>query len=128
MKTFVFWVGWLYVLGGLLLFFPRLFGVLGVRPADSVFWSEAVGLLSMDLGLALVLCSRNLAARGCIAYWAGWTMVLGGAMEITFGLGWGLGAGLAGSGVFDVVVGLILVGGLPHHLGRGHGQLALDRG
>jgi len=127
MKTLVFWVGWIYVLGGLLLFFPRLFSALAVRPADSVFWSEAVALLTLFLGLALVLCSRNLAARGCIAYWAGWTLVLAGITEVAFGLGEGQGVGLAVSGVFDVGVGLLLVGGLPRHLGRGHGQLALDR-
>jgi hypothetical protein len=127
MKNFMFWVGWLYIAGGFLLFFPRLMENLGIRVPASVFWSEVAALLSLFLGMALVLSSRNLPARGAIAYWACWTLAVGGAMEITFGLARGLGVPLTIVGVCDLVVGLAFVVALPRHLGRSHGDLFLDR-
>ncbi len=127
MKGFVFWVGWIYIAGGILLFFPRLLNAFYVRTPASVFWTEALGLLSMFLGIALVLGARDLSARGAIVYWAGWTLAVLGVTEFTFSFTQALGLGLAASGAFDLAVGLVLVAALPRHLGRGHADLAQDR-
>ena len=127
MKKLVFWIGVYDLISGFTLFFPDLHAALGVTAPQSIVLSELVALLLMWLGLALVLCSHNLAERGAIVYWSGVFRLMFFIHLTWFGFMAGYGVMLGVFGLVDLAIGLIILVGLPRAVGRTPGQLLLDK-
>ena len=85
------------------------------------------GLMAVFLGVMLILCSRDLHSRGTLVAWEGVLRVGGFLAMAGYGLFGGAGILAAGSGVFDLIVGVIYLVGLPHYLSVSLADLLLDR-
>jgi len=127
MRAFVFWSGVYNLVFGMGLFFPALGRAVGIRQPDSVFFSELIALLVVFLGVLLILCSRNLAARASLVYWIGVLLVVAFIHQAWFGFFRAHGAMVGVSGLIDLAIGLGYLLGLPKSLGRSHSQLLCDR-
>ena len=85
------------------------------------------GLMALFLGIMLVLSSRDLARRGPLVAWEGVLRVGGFCTMTGYGLFGGAGMLAVGSGVFDLIVGMVYLLGLPGHLRVSLIDLLLDR-
>ena len=128
MKKFVFWTGIYDLAVGIGFFFPALAQLLGVQQPKSLFFSWSPALLTTFLGVVLILCSRNLPARGTIVYWEGILRIVGFFLLGGFGFIGGLGFVIGVMGIIDLVIGIIYLVGLPRALNMTHIDLLLDRG
>lgn len=126
MKIFVFWTGVYNIVAGIGLFFPALFHALGVRFPVSVVWTELIGFLVVFLGLMLIWCSRDLAARGQLVYWDGVLRLVVFLHMGWFGFFGDTGPTFGAIGVIDGLIGLGYLLGLPKATGRGHASLMWD--
>ena len=85
------------------------------------------GLMAMFLGVMLILCSRDLPRRGSLVAWEGVLRIGGFGVMAGYGIFDGEGAQVAVAGLFDLVVGLAYLVGLPKHLGVSLATLLFDR-
>lgn len=126
MPTFVLLTGLASVLAGLALQVPALSArLMPTEPGGMLM--HLFGAMAMFLGVMLVLSSRDLPRRGCIVAWEGVLRVAGFGLMAGYGLLGPGGQTLVASGLFDLVVGLVYLVGLPRHLGVRLGDLLLDR-
>jgi len=127
MKKFVFWTGIYNIVGGISFLGPKAPGLSLVKFPESNFWVWTLGAAITYLGLALVLCSRDLAARASLVYWDGILRVFGFFLFAGFGFLGGLGVMLGIIGIVDLLVGLVYLIGLPKALNTTVANLLLDR-
>lgn len=127
MATFVFWTGIYNIVVALPFFFPRFMRALGIQTPASVFWTELIAFAVIYLGVALILCSRNLTARSPIVYWEGYLRIVAFLLLGWFGFWGGIGLLVGILGIIDLIIGLVYVFGLPATLNTTHGKLLLDR-
>ena len=127
MKQFVFWTGMISVVAGVAFQFPALSAQL--LPSESPgMLMHVFGLMALFLGIMLVLSSRDLGSRGPLVAWEGVLRVGGFCAMAGYGLFGGAGMLAVASGVFDLMVGLVYLVGVPRHLGLTLADLLLDRG
>jgi hypothetical protein len=126
-KKFVFWTGVYNIVGGMTFFVPGAVAFPeGKFPEPNVwFWTTAAAIVY--LGLALVICSRNLPARAPLVYWDGILRVVGFFFFAGFGFLGGLGVQLVIIGVVDLLIGVAYLVGLPKALNTTAVSLLLDR-
>jgi hypothetical protein len=127
MKKFVFWTGIYNIVGGISFLGPKAPGFSLIKFPESNFWVWTLGAAIAYLGLALVLCSRDLAARASLVYWDGILRVVGFFLFAGFGFLGGLGVVLGMIGIVDLLVGVVYLIGLPKALNTSIANLLLDR-
>lgn len=127
MSKFVFWTGVYNIIGGITFLVPGIVGFLRVKLPESNFWVWTVAAAIVYLGLALVLCSRDLAARASLVYWEGILRVVAFFLFAGFGFLGGLGVVLGILGIVDLLIGLVYLIGLPKALNTTAANLLLDR-
>jgi len=127
MSKFVFWTGVYTVIAGISFLFPGIVSLLGVKLPESNFWVWVVAAAVIYLGIALVLCSRNLAARASLVYWEGILRIAGFFLFSGFGFFGDLGILPGVLGVVDLLIGLVYLIGLPKTLDTTAANLLLDR-
>jgi len=127
MKKFVFWTGIYNVVAGISFLFPGIASLLGVKLPESNFWVWFAAAAVIYLGIALVLCSRNLAARASLVYWEGILRVAAFFLFGGFGFLGDLGIGIGVLGIVDLLIGLVYLIGLPKALNTTAANLLLDR-
>lgn len=121
MKKFVFWTGVYNIVGGISSLGPT------AKYPVSNFWVWTLGAAIAYLGLALVLCSRNLAARASLVYGDGILRVLVFFLFAGFGFLGGLGVVFGIIGIVGLLIGLVYLIGLPKALNTTVANLLLDR-
>jgi hypothetical protein len=126
-KKFVFWTGIYDLAVGIGFFFPGLARSLGVQQPASLFFSWSPALLTTFLGVVLILCSRNLPARGTVVYWEGILRIVGFFLLGWFGFIGGLGFAIGVMAIIDLAIGVTYLAGLPRALNMTHMDLLLDR-
>lgn len=127
MRKFVFWTGIYNIVVGISFLFPKLVRLLGVKLPESNFWVWIVAAAVIYLGIVLVLCSRNLAARASLVCWEGLLRIVAFFLCAGFGFLGGLGIVLGVLGVIDLLIGLGYLLGLPKALTTTVADLLLDR-
>lgn len=127
MKKFVFWTGIYNIVGGISFLGPDAPGLLSAKSPVSNFWVCTLGVAIAYIGLALVLCSRDLAARASLVYWDGIVRVVGFFLFAGFAFLGGLGVMLGIIGIVDLLIGLVYLIGLPKALNTTVANLLLDR-
>jgi hypothetical protein len=127
MKKFVFWTGIYNIVGGISFLGPKAPGFSLVKFPESNFWVWTFGAALAYLGLALVLCSRDLSARASLVYWDGILRIVGFFLFAGFGFLGGLGVALGIIGIIDLLIGLVYLIGLPKALNTTVSNLLLDR-
>ena len=99
-----------------------------VMPAESPgMVMHLFGATAAFLGVMLVFSARNLRTRGALVAWEGVLRLFGCAIMIYFGAFGDAGAKALAGGIFDGVVGLAYLVGLPKHLGASLADILLDR-
>ena len=99
-----------------------------VMPAESPgMVMHLFGAMAVFLGVMLVFSARNLRTRGALVAWEGVLRLFGCAIMIYFGAFGGAGANAVAGGLFDGMVGLAYLVGLPKHLGVPLADILLDR-
>jgi len=126
-NKFVFWTGVYNIVAGLSFLFPRMVSLLGVKLTESNFWVWVVASTVIYLGIALVLCSRKLAARASLVYWEGILRIAGFFLFSGFGFLGDLGILSGVLGIIDLLIGLVYLIGLPKTLNTTAANLLLDR-
>jgi len=126
-NKFVFWTGVYNVIAGLSFLFPGMVSLLGVKLPESNFWVWVVASTVIYLGIALVLCSRKLAARASLVYWEGILRIAGFFLFSGFGFFGDLGILSGVLGIIDLLIGLVYLIGLPKTLNTSAANLLLDR-
>ena len=81
----------------------------------------------MFIGATLIISSRDLARRGPIVAWEGVLRLGGFAAMAGYGIFGGGGLPMILAGLFDLVVGLIYLIGLPRHFSSPLLSILLDR-
>ena len=71
MRKFVSWTGVLHLVASTTFLFPSIARFLGVTVPESSFWVWTVAVSVFYLGIALILCSRDLTSRASLVYWEG---------------------------------------------------------
>ena len=127
MQGFVFWTGMYNLVLGCALFFPVLLRSWGVRLPDPVPWTELLACGALYFGVLLILCGRNLAARGPLVWWAGVLRLMIGALLAWCAAALQAGAVVGAAGALEILMGAVYLAALPKHLHRTHADLALDR-
>ncbi len=127
MKKFVFWTGIYNILLGAGFLIPGFPALLGIQAPDSNFWLWLPAVFAIFLGLFLILCSRNLNARGILVYWEGILRVFVFLLLAYFGFLGGLGIMLGIIGVIDLLIGVGYLVGLPRALHTSPANLLLDK-
>jgi len=127
MKKFVFWTGIYNIVGGIVFLFPGIVSLLGFKLPESNFWVWVVAAALIYLGIALVLCSRNLTARASLVYWEGILDIAGFFLFAGFGFLGGLGILPGVFGIVGLLIGLVYLIGLPKTLDTTAANLLLDR-
>ena len=126
MREFVFWTGVYDIVMGITLSCPWIVDSLGVKPPPSNFWLWLPAILVIYLGILLVLCSRNLAARGSLVYWEGILRIGGFFVFGGFGFFGDLGIMAGVIGIIDLAIGLVYLIGLPKALKTTSSSLLFD--
>ena len=127
MQKFVFWTGVYNIFLGAGFLTPSIPGFLGIQGNSSIFWFLLPAVLVIYLGVLLILCSRNLNARGTLVYWEGILRVFAFLLLTYFGFWGGLGTMLGVIGIVDLLIGLGYLIGLPRALNTSHANLLLDK-
>ena len=127
MSKFVFWTGVYNIIAGISFLFPGIVSLLGIKLPESNFWVWVVASAVIYLGIALVLCSRNLAARASLVYWEGILRVACFFLFSGFGFFGDLGILSGVLGIVDLLIGLVYLIGLPKTLNTTAANLLLDR-
>ena len=127
MRRFVFWTGIYNIIMGITLSCPWIVDSLGVKSPPSNLWLWLPAILVIYLGVLLVLCSRNLAARGPLVYWEGVLRIGGFFVLGGFGFLGDLGIMVGVLGVADLIIGLVYLIGLPKALKTTSAGLLFDR-
>jgi len=127
MEKFVFWTGIYNLIVGVGFFIPGMAEFLGIKQPESVFFAWSPALLVVYLGMLLILCSRNLSARGTLVYWEGILRVAGFFLLAGFGFIGDLGIMLGAMGIVDLLIGIGYLIGLPRVLNTTHADLLFDR-
>jgi hypothetical protein len=126
MKQFIFWTGMLSLLAGAAFQFPALSSRLMPSEQPGMLM-HVFGLMAMFQGVMLVFCARDLRNRGNLVAWEG--ILRGGGFAVMAGYGLFGDAGFlaVATGVFDLLIGIVYLVGLPRHLGIPLSDLLLDR-
>ena len=127
MQKFVFWTGAYNIFLGASFFIPGLPGLLGIQTTDSNFWLWLPAVLVIYLGILLIFCSRNLRDRGTLVYWEGILRILAFFLAAYFGFFENLGFMLGIIGIFDLLIGLGYLIGLPRALSTSSSNLLMDK-
>lgn len=127
MRRFVFWTGIYNIIMGIALSCPWIVDSLGVKSPPSNLWLWLPAILVIYLGVLLVLCSRNLAARGPLVYWEGVLRIGGFFVLGGFGFLGDLRIMVGVLGVADLIIGLVYLIGLPKALKTTSAGLLFDR-
>jgi hypothetical protein len=116
MRNFVYWTGVYNIVLGLGFLFPPLVDFLQVPAPESGLWVRLPATIVIFLGVMLIICSRNLRARGSIVYWEGILRI--GLFLLLAGYGFfgGIGIAMAFVGIVDLIIGVGYVYGLPRSL------------
>jgi hypothetical protein len=126
MTTFVFATGLCNVFAGLLVLMPG--GLPLIMPAvDRGLPLTLFGLVVVFLGIMLILCSRDLRARGSLVAWEGVLRVVGGCVLMWYGIEREMGPAVTLAGVGDLLIGMVYLVALPRHVGVGLLSLLRDR-
>lgn len=126
MKKFVFWTGIYNIVVALVISCPWVVQLLGVPLPLSYFWLWFAAALVIYLGIALVLCSRNLKDRASLVYWEGILRIVSFFLTAGFGVFGGLGPAVTLLGIIDLAIGLVYLIGLPKALNTSAKNLLLD--
>ncbi|MDM7999630.1 MAG: hypothetical protein QUS33_06425 [Dehalococcoidia bacterium] len=127
MRRFVFWTGIYNIAMGIILSCPWVVDSLGVKVPPSNLWLWLPAILVIYIGVLLIFCSKDLAARGSLVYWEG-ILRLGGFFVLGgFGFLSDIGIIVGVIGVIDLVIGLVYLIGLPMALNKKGSSLLLDR-
>ncbi len=127
MSRFIFWTGAINILLGVSSLFPSISSAISSIQPDSRFYVWLPGILVSYLGVLLILASRDLPNRASIVYWEGILRLAGFAVATRYGFFGEFGVGLGLVGIYDLVVGLTYLVGLPITLNRNVIALLLDR-
>ena len=126
MKTFVFATGVIDILAGIGFQFESFSARL--MPAEQPrMLIHLFGLIAVFLGIMLIFSSRDLKHRGNLVIWEGMLRLGGFALMTGYGFFGGDGLLTALSGIFDLIIGIIYLVGLPLHLKVSLTDLLLDR-
>jgi hypothetical protein len=128
MQKFVFWTGVYNIFLGAGFLIPGFPALIGIETPDSNFWLWLPAVLVIYLGILLILCSKNLHARGTLIYWEGILRVLVFFLLATFGFFGDLGFMLGVIGTVDLLIGLGYLIALPRALNTAPSNLLLDKG
>lgn len=124
LKAFVFYTALISIFSGIGLQFPA-FGALLMPTERPGLLLHLFGLMALFLGVMLVLCSRDLPRRAPLVAWEGILRLGGCALMLGYGLSLHQASLMAG-GLFDGLVGLAYLAGLPRALGVPLPKLLLD--
>lgn len=125
MKRFVFWTGIFNLTTGILFQFPPIARVF--MPTENPgMVMHIFASMAMFLGVMLIFCSRDLAARGVLVMWEGILRMAGFAIMSGFALVGGAGP-RAFSGIIDLIFGAAYLLLLPRFLGVSFKHLLLDK-
>ncbi len=127
MKGFVFWTGWMNVLGGILFAVPGALALAGIETPANRFWLLLPALFLAFLGIILVYSSRDLVNRAPIVFWDGFSRVAAFVLFVWYGLCAGMGIMVTVLGVVDLAIALVYFIGLPRVLGRRFLDILFDR-
>jgi len=127
MGRFVFWTGIYDIVAGIILSCPWILDSLGIKPPPSNLWLWLPAIMVIYIGILLVLCSRNLTARGSLVYWEGILRIGGFFVLSGFGFLGDLGVMVGVLGIIDLAIGLVYLIGLPKALKTTSNSLLLDR-
>ncbi len=125
MKAFIFWTALISIVSGVGLQFDGLARQLmpGEQPGMLL---HLFGAMAIFIGATLILCARDLRARASIVMWEALLRLAGGGLLLGYGLS-GDAPTLIASGLFDGLIGIIYLVGLPRTLGEPLADLLLDR-
>lgn len=127
MRRFIFWTGIYNIVAGGSFYFPTLVSLLGIKIPESNFWLWVPATTFVYLGIVLVLCSRNLAARAPIVYWEGILRIVGFFVFTIFGFWGDIGLLVGVLGIVELLIGVVYLIGLPKVLNTTAVNLLLDR-
>jgi len=127
MQKFVFWTGVYNAIAGFTFLFPGFATRLGVTLPASNVWVWTVAVAIIYLGVALILCSRDLKNRATFVYWEGLLRLVAFFLFAGFGFFGDLGTIMGILGIGDLVIGLVYLIGLPKALQASPAELLFDR-
>ena len=127
MQKFIFWTGVYNIIAGFTFLFPDFASRLGVTLPASNVWVWTVAIAIIYLGVALILCSRDLNNRATFVYWEGLLRLTAFFLFTGFGFFGDLGTIMGILGIGDLVIGLVYLIGLPKALHASPTDLLFDR-
>jgi len=126
MQKFIFWTGVYNVVAGITFLFPQIAIFLGVTLPDSNVWVWTVAVAIIYLGIALIVCSRDLNNRAALVYWEGLLRLVAFFLFAGFGFFGGLGTIMGILGIVDLIIGIVYLIGLPKALHASPKELLFD--
>ena len=126
MRKFVFGTGVYNVLVGISFLIPGLPSLFGIQTPTSDFWVWLPSFFVIYFGILLIICSRNLSARGTLVIWEGILRIIVFVLTLYFGFLGDVGIMLGFLGIVDLIIALAYFIGLPKMLDTSLSNLIFD--